>query len=385
MDMVESVDSESNAIEEISNSSQMLASMAEKLNETMNTISDKAETGKNTISNVNDNIINLASSMERISEDANIMVEKASTIAEVVNAISSIAEQTNLLALNAAIEAARAGEAGKGFAVVADEIRKLAEESKAAALNIAGNLKTVVDGVENTAQDIVEINSSINEVTKDNDAAVTNITEILDQMQNISEMTTNLAANAQEQGAATEEIEATSEELKAKSSELEKILKEIETRSDDTQRKVNTIEELMENMAIDSIKASDQLSKYSIYRQEEYIEQLEKALVSNERWFARLKKMVNNKEEIGLETNANRCNFGIFFNSIAPYPGHAKEWELIGNKHKALHDSSKAVINSLKVSGDNDSLKKAFKKSENAYKEMHTLLSNCLETMKKER
>ena len=380
VDMVNSVESETSAIEDISNSSQYLAKMAENLNETTNTISNKAEKGKNTISKVNDNVAALALSMDQISKDANVMVDQASTIGEVVNTISAIAEQTNLLALNAAIEAARAGEAGKGFAVVADEIRKLAEESKNATLSISQNLKAIVDGVENTASDILKINENIKHVTKDNNEAVGNITEILNEMQTISELTTNLAANAQEQGAATQQIEATSQELKAKANEMHDILKQIQNQSEETEEKILQIEDMMEQLTKTSITATDKLSKYRVFESKEYQTQLEKALESHEKWYAQLKKMVETMDLMRLETDPKRCNFGIFFHSIAHYKNHEAEWEAIGKMHQSLHESAHEVIRAIKT-GKQTEAQKAFKKVEQIYSTTHLLLEKCLKTV----
>lgn len=128
---------------------------------------------------------NASSEAENTSAEVKNLQEMAISIGEVVGAIKEIAEQTNLLALNATIEAARAGEAGKGFAVVADEVKKLANE---------------------TAQKTEEIDARVSAIQNAINSSVQAMDKIIRNVKSIDEATTSVTAAVEEQNAATGEI-----------------------------------------------------------------------------------------------------------------------------------------------------------------------------------
>jgi methyl-accepting chemotaxis protein len=166
------------ASEEASTNVQSVASATEELSSSVNEISRQVQESARM---ANEGVVQAHTTNDRVSE----LSKAAGRIGDVVELINTIAEQTNLLALNATIEAARAGEAGRGFAVVASEVKALAEQTAKA----TGEIGQQISGIQAATQDSVNA-----------------IREISSTIEKLSEISSTIAAAVEEQGAATQEI-----------------------------------------------------------------------------------------------------------------------------------------------------------------------------------
>lgn len=188
-----------NAIEQVSKNAQTVVQQA-------NIAASSARLGSNKVQETLNGMREIKQSVDYSAQKIKIMGTQSDQINDIVDTIDDIASQTNLLALNAAIEAARAGEAGKGFAVVADEVRKLAEHTSAATKEIGSLIKSIQNVV---AESVAAMDKEVHEVEKGveiaNEAGVT--------LEDILKATEEVNRQAEESAAAAQLMTASANEL----------------------------------------------------------------------------------------------------------------------------------------------------------------------------
>ena len=195
------------AITEMTTTVLEVANNAERASSAAGKANNEAKEGRQIVHGTVEAITDLATSIENSASVMEELKKNSADIGTVLDVIKSIAEQTNLLALNAAIEAARAGEQGRGFAVVADEVRTLAQRTQQSTTEI----ESLIDNLQNGAEQAVKVMTKSREQTdlsvEKAQHAGQSLSSITQSVETILQMNTQIATASEEQSAVSEEIQ----------------------------------------------------------------------------------------------------------------------------------------------------------------------------------
>ncbi|MBT8764861.1 HAMP domain-containing methyl-accepting chemotaxis protein [Metapseudomonas boanensis] len=202
----EETDQVATAMSQMAATVQEVARNAEAAAASTESADSRVNTGSQVVRQTLDRVNQLARAMEEATSSIQQLSQDTQSIGTVLDVIKNVAEQTNLLALNAAIEAARAGEQGRGFAVVADEVRALARRTQQSTAEIERLIATLREGVRNSVIHMQQSGSLVEMTVQDANLTEDALAGIAEAVTLIHQMNQQIAAAAEQQSAVAEEI-----------------------------------------------------------------------------------------------------------------------------------------------------------------------------------
>lgn len=236
------------AIEQMSASIMEVASNARDVTELAESSRAKAGEGSAEVERTQQVIRSMSKEAETLMQDMVGLGGQAEEIGKVLGVINDIADQTNLLALNAAIEAARAGEAGKGFAVVADEVRKLAEKTMQATKEVGSVVKAIQASAVQSRASTESVVSSVGQGVESASAIAETFRQILETIEQTAERVSGIAAAVEQQSTASDEVAAATNHIQNAAQETASAMEESSRAVVELARMAGELKEIINEM-----------------------------------------------------------------------------------------------------------------------------------------
>ena len=240
------------AMEEMSRTIVETANNATTSAEASQEASNKANEGSVKLEESKKGMGRIVTSTETVGKNISSLASKTEQIGEIAQVIDDIADQTNLLALNAAIEAARAGEHGRGFAVVADEVRKLAENTTKATKEIADTIKAIQSEAKDANVSMKEAGEAVKDGLHLTGEVGEVLNEILSSVDSVTGQISQVAAASEEQSATAEQVSTNVEAINNVANESAAGVQQIASASEDLNRLTENLSNLVDQFKIEN-------------------------------------------------------------------------------------------------------------------------------------
>jgi len=217
-----------------------------------------AKEGGKVVKETIEGMIRISDVVKKSSETVQELGKSSNEIGEIVQVINDIADQTNLLALNAAIEAARAGEQGRGFAVVADEVRKLAERTSKATQEIAGMIKHIQKDTEGAVKSMQQGTKEVENGRMLAEKAGDSLKEIITGADRVTDIVTQVAAASEEQSKASEQITQNIELITNVTQQSATGVRQIARAAEELNQLTSNLQSLISGFKVDTLSYSMQ-------------------------------------------------------------------------------------------------------------------------------